>query len=714
MFNLESISINFSFSGFLFWLCVLIIAAYSWYNYRYTVPQVSPSKKILLTLLRALALTIIVFIIFEPIVSYAKKNIIEPVTLVFADNSRSMKINDGTNRENNIHKIINSARSELSGNITYNSFGSRVLEIKKDSINNISFDEGSTSFSDIFNNVSKSEKNISSVVIISDGVITEGSNPVFTAEKLKIPVITIGIGDSTTRKDLEIKNLLYNEYIYSETPTSIMASVGNNGLEGKNTTVTLYENDRVIEQKNITLSSDGIQNVEFTYTPKEGGEKKLTISASAVEGEFTTANNKKIFYVNVLSNKIKVVLLSGAPSPDLSFIRDVLAEDPNMNVRSITYIGQNKILEKVNPERLIDSADILFLIGFPSSAVSEQVLTKTLNRISVNSKPFFFLLTDIVDLNRLKSFLPELPFTLGRMMPGFSDVQPNIRTEEARNPAFQNNSQSPLEAWNNLPPVQQMNGEIIPKPESSVLSGIRINNVPVNKPLILTRKLGSKRSVAVTAKDVWRWKLQNANKNSNLFDQFVMSSLKWLNTSEEQKQVSIKTSKKVYALGERIEFNAQVYDDAFNPVSDAEVDVNVNGAEKSSIILNPLGSGLYEGVFETNKPGDYTFNGTAAVEKKKLGSDNGRFNIGEVDIEMSNPRMNYEFLSSLSSRTGGKFYTYNNYQQAVDFINNLNKHSTKEKIYRGEIDLWSNEWLLSFAILLFAIEWFIRKRSGML
>jgi len=714
MFNIEKFSLNFSYNGIFFLIAIIIIALYSFYNYRYTVPVVNPSKRLFLVFLRALALTLVVFIIFEPIVLLATKNIIEPVTLIFTDNSRSIKINDGTNREQTLKEILGNSLNNIKGNSELYSFGNKVIPVKKDSSGNFSFEEGSTNFSAIFNLISKSKENISSILILTDGVITEGSNPVFTAEKLNIPVFTIGIGDSTTRKDVEIKNLLFNEYIYAGTPTAIIASIGNNGFGGKSTLITLYENDKLVEQKNIILNSDGIQNIDFAYTPKDGGEKKITISAAPLEGEFTAANNKKVFYVNVLSNKIKIALLSGAPSPDQAFIKDILSEDSNIDVKSITYISQNKILEKASPEKIIDSADIFFLIGFPSKETSELILNKVIKQISDRNKSFFFLLTDAVDLNRLRSLAQELPFTIARNIPGYSEVQPNIRTEEVKNPLLQNNSQNPLDMWNNLPPVQQMNSEISARPESNVLSTVKINNVPLNKPLIISRKLGNKRSVAITAKDIWKWKLQMSSKNTNLFDSFVMGSLKWLNTSEEQKQVTIRTSKKVYALGERIEFTGQVYDEAFNPVSDAEVKVNISGSEKSELRLNPLGNGLYESVFETSNPGDYTFSGTASSDNKKIGADNGRFNIGEVDIEMSDPRMNYEFLSSLSNRTGGKFYIYNNYSQVFDLINKINTQSSKEKITKSEIDLWSSEWLLSIAIFIFALEWFIRKRAGML
>ena len=84
--------------------------------------------------------------------------------------------------------------------------------------------------------------------------------------------------------------------------------------------------------------------------------------------------------------------------------------------------------------------------------------------------------------------------------------------------------------------------------------------------------------------------MQTSDKNLNLFDSFILNSAKWLNTNDNKNNVSIKTSKKNYSLGEPVEFSAEVYDEALNPVSDAEIKVQIQGNNsKDEIILNSLG-----------------------------------------------------------------------------------------------------------------------------
>jgi len=357
-------------------------------------------------------------------------------------------------REEHVKNFIaDISAGKLNGTSGIFTFGSKVKEARADSLDKLNFSEGSTNFSNIFSGIKKDEQNISAITIISDGVITEGTNPVFTAEKMGIPVFTIGIGDSTRRNDVEIKNVLYNEYIYAGTPTSLLISIANKGFAGKSVTLSLSENDKPVEQKNIILNEDGVQNEEFIYTPKDGGEKKISVVVSPLEGEFTTANNKKVFYINVLSNKIKVVILSGAPSPDMAILKTVLQSDENLSVNSLTYIAPGKTVEKNNPEKITDSADIFFMVGFPSKEVPDDII----KRVLAKNKPFFFVLTDAVDLNKLKYFQNDLAFTINRTGQGFLEVQPYVSLNQTKNPLLQNNSPDNINEWNNLPPALQIN-----------------------------------------------------------------------------------------------------------------------------------------------------------------------------------------------------------------------------------------------------------------
>lgn len=715
MFNIDSFHINLAFSPVLLIIGLILAAVYTVYIYRYTIPQVSPFYRGVLVTLRALALLLILFIIFEPVITLTAVNKIPPVNLFFFDNSKSMQINDGTQRKETEEKLLHQlAGSSIRKSAELYSFGNRIGKVSFDSLDRFRYDESLTNLSRIFSSMKTAGRNISSVVIVSDGVITDGTNPVYQAEKLSIPVYTFGVGDTSGRNNVEIRRVVSNEYIYAQTPSVINAVIASSGFKNKNVTVSLIENNTTIGSQNIQLSESGLNNINLEYTPKSPGEKKLTLQVSSLPGEYTAGDNKKIFYVNVLNNKINTLIISGSPSPDLSFVRNTLQSDENLKVSTITQLNTGRFLENVNQKRLIDSADIFFLVGFPSQQTPDALLNSVLHEIRDLNKPFFLVLSSSTDFNRLRALQAELPFTIGRVNPGYTEAQPAVAAAAMDNPLLQG-STSDLNSWNNLPPVPKPNTELTAKPESNLLSKTRINNIELNSPLILSRKLGSKRSVAVLAKDIWKWKLQTAEKRLEVFDRLMLGSMRWLNTRDNQKQFSVSTSKKVYSLGEPVEFSAQVYDESFNPVDNAEVNIDVSTeGSKVTVNMNSLGGGLYEGTLTGGNPGDYQYSGTARLNGKEMGRDGGRFSIRDVEAEMISPVMDKQLMTELAKQTGGRFFYGNDFTQMLNMLEQQNAARSQDKKETKEYVLWSNEILLAAVIFLFALEWFLRKRSGMI
>ncbi len=716
MFGFDKINLTFSLNPFYFFAGLIVLALYSIYVYKYTIPAINRPLKYLLTSLRVIALILLLFIIFEPILTLVKKNILEPVNLVFVDNSKSILADEGKKKQEEVINVLNSLKNEGVFSFSdFKLFGHNISEANKDSILNLSFNQSSTNFSKIFSDLKKDEKNISSITIISDGIITEGNNPVYTAEKLGIPVVTVSVGDTASKNDVEIRNVITNDFIYTENPTTVLVSVANKGFANQNTKLTFFEEGIKIEEKDLTLSSEGTQNVAFTYTPVTGGEKKLTLTLAPLKGEYNLNNNKKVVFANVLKNKIKVLLIAGSPSPDLSFIKNTLEQDKNLTVNTITQIAQNKFLENNNRDRLLDSCQIIYLIGFPSAETSTDFLRKVKDEIENRNKAFFFVVSSSTDFNKLREIQNNLPFTIGKQAGGFFEVQPELREDGSRSPIVQTNNPKANEIWNDLPPVLKPNTELIPRPEAQVLSGIKINNVSINQPLILSKRIGNRRTIAVLGKDIWKWKLQTSQKNLDVFDRFVLNGAKWLNAKENRKQVQIKTIKKIYAKNEPVEFTAQVFDESFNPVNNAKVTVEIkNNNEKFNIALTSIGEGLYDGTFQTNIAGDYSFYGNAATENKALGTDEGKFNVGDIEVELINTRTDAEFLSLLANQTKGKCFTSSGNKDLADFLRMLKNESSKEKITTKEINLWSDSRIMILIILIFGVEWFLRKRAGML
>ena len=707
----NSFTILTSGSPLLIILFMLMLVAFSYFVYKYTIPKVASGLRFILIFLRILILAAILFLIFEPVLSLITRNNVETKTYIYIDNSNSLASEDSLKRLKQTISFINELNSTEGVKIQFYSFGDKIDSLNLEKSYKINFGESKTNFADILENINKNNSGINSVVILSDGIITDGIDPTYQAEKLQASIFTIGIGDSTRKKDVEIYNVLYNQFVYSGKQTTIEVTVRNYGYENRATRVSFFEENKFIETKDLVLSETGLNRISFNYKPDGDGEKKLTVSISHLEGEASLQNNSRVFYLNVLNTRLRVSLISGTPSADLSSIAKALATNKNIQINKLIQISSDKFWNDVNPN-LIDSADVLFMVDFPTSNTSQNLINKVSSVIAKN-KPFFFLLSGSVNLDRLRIFEKELPFSFSRSANEFIHVQPELNSESFSSYFSTSNNQKNV--WNNLPPVTQFSTEFSSKPGSNILVKSKVRNIPIGNPLIVTRSVGKQRVYAILAGDIWRWQLQTAERNPEFFDNFINDVVKWLRVSSNQKQFRITTDKKIYAPADDVEFRAELYDQTFSPIDSAKISAQVSYNQKmSELIFSPAGNGIYTSKFKPVEPGDYSFKGTAVLNGSTFKSETGRFNAGQIQIEKLDTRMNVEYLKLLANSTSGNYYSIESYKGLTDKLKRLNQTLSKEKVSSSEYQLWSYEWVLLFIILLFALEWFIRKRSGMI
>jgi hypothetical protein len=201
-------------------------------------------------------------------------------------------------------------------------------------------------------------------------------------------------------------------------------------------------------------------------------------------------------------------------------------------------------------------------------------------------------------------------------------------------------------------------------------------------------------------------------------DLFLSNANRWLTTEEENKRVRIAPSRKLYQAGERIDLLGQVYDESYQPIEQADVSIHITGSRLSKpldIALEAAGNGRFVAAIPEGLPkGDYTYQGSAAANGHVIGTDDGRFNVGDFNIELAETRMRSDILRQMAERTGGKFYTP---EQAASLLKDIaaNPRFTPREISNTrDYEIWNSWPLLVLALLFFAAEWFVRKRLGML
>lgn len=721
---MPSISFSFSVSALVPVLLILLAIAVSAFFYRHTVPPVSRGKRFLLISLRSLALALLFLFLFEPLLRLITTSEQQPVLAVLVDDSKSMTIKDRAgDRREQVKAIISRDNLErLAGRGEFRAFrfGTRTQDVPPDSLDSLSFHQDATDISAALRRVAgeRARSNIGAALLVSDGSYNLGHNPLSEAEHLGLPLYTIGIGDSTEQRDVLITKVVTNERVYSETEVPVDVTIKSSGYAGENVAVTLHDGRRELARTTVRLQ-EGTREyaAQLAYAPEGEGVKKYTVRISQLPGELTAANNQRAFLARILKSKLRVLLLAGAPSPDVAIIKQTLREDPNIDVHGLTQKTPETFYERPLTTALLDSSDCLVLIGFPSSAASGRLLEQISTAVARRNIPLLFVHGRGIDQRKLATLAPLLPFVESAMSAVEQLVLIDPLPAQRHHPILATNTDEGPESWKRLPPLFRMQSAFKAKAEATVLATIKLNNIVLNEPLVAIRNVNRRKSLAVLGYGLWRWRLmaQGSPQTEKLLATFLANSIRWLTTRDDDRPVKVTPSKEAFSQGEPVEFVGQVYDASARPVENAQLRVVAKHEGRSfETILRPIGNGRYEGVLEGLVQGDYTFTAGATQDAQSLGEDRGRFSVGELDLEFQDTRMNAQLLRQLAARSGGAFFLPSQLQELRRALEALPSFTPRELRTTEEFELWNWKYMLALVVLLLAVEWFVRKRSGML
>lgn len=722
----KSFTLGLAASPWIVALVILAAFAFAVYSYRRTSPPVRPPRRWTLITLRTLGVALLLMALFEPVLSLLGVNAEEPQVIVAVDNSQSMTLSgQDSSRLAEARAIAGRlGGSELGPSSSFVLFADSALPLRMPAgLDSLDASGGETRLESPFTLTADSLRlrNVRAIVLLSDGRYNSGANPLFAAEGLGIPVYAVGLGDSTEPRDLSVQQIFTNEITYLGSELPVEVRLKSAGYDGGTATVTLRDDNGVVASQQIAMAPGTNDYIAtFLYKPRAEGVAKLRADIGGGGQELTDKNNSRSAFVKVKSNKRRYVLLAGGPNPDAAFIRRLLGEDKNIDVR--TYIQRGTTGEfiegKLEPGSFRETEAVV-LVDFPTASTSPEAIRTVKSAVQSANLPLFLIMGSNIDVNKLKELESLLPVSFGVARGNEMQVSPDITGAGTNSPITRVRS---MDAWNTLPPIFRSETGVRAKPEAEVLATTKLGSANLDDPLIVSRRLGRSRSLAVLGYGIYRWQLLGEGPQAargeqvpGVLEDFIGNSLRWLAVRDEEKQVRIVTSKQLYNLGEPVRVLAQVYDESFNPLSDAEVAVSVQGGGRTySLALAPSGSGRYEATLSNLPAGDYSFGGRATSGGREIGRDEGRFTIGEIGLEFLQPSMNAELLRSLAGRTGGRFYTARTSGSIAEDILANKGFSPRTVESASDYPLWNYPWVLIAALAMFTLEWTIRKRSGMM
>ncbi len=702
---LSTISIEFNGAYLLLIGIIPVVLIYIYWGYSKTVPRLTSTLRILLTLLRCLVSVLIIILLFNPKILLNREAEKLPQLAILIDKSASMSIKEGNqSRATIISSIFNKKNLQELGRafeVSYFTF-SDSLEHRG------TFEPESLKYDGTVSNLSLALETVfrmlpsgnGAILMITDGAYNSGTDPSRIALRSPTPIFTVGIGDTLPQLDLAISRIKNSPLVYLKDEVSVDVTLqGNPGI----TSSLELRNHRgeLITRKNINFGkNEKFKYIQFNFKPDSAGKQTYSIEIKPVTGESIQDNNLKHFVVNVLESRIDALIIAGEPSADFSFLKRILMRDEDIELVTLVEKQGGEFYQSdglPSPQNF----DVIIMLDYPSNNSNRNYLNRVLDAVMQGVSVIIFprYHTHPSLLRRIEHIIPG-DFTR-------KGTVTNHRLLPAREISPLTSFFSEDFSFEGLPPVSCMRGWIRFKPEAVIVA-----NFDNGDPAIGYTTGTNHKNILIAAFSLWKWSLQDRehSKGDSLISNFWINSMRWLSTSGDEDLFTIKLGKRVFSRGEVVNFSARLFNQQYKPLENASVMVEIETPKgKLSLGLNPQDAGLYSGSTAFYNTGKFNYQGIAIAGKDTLKTE-GAFTVEAYNPEFNNPEMRAGLLRKISQLSGGKFYSPDEFS---DFIreNSMNPNITLEK---KEIKPFPSMTMLIIILFMLFLEWIIRKRKGLL
>ena len=645
--------------------------------------------------LRFVSLFLLLFLLLSPVLKYLSQKTEKPILGFYLDDSKSVKLEDSSAMFS-FYEAWEKFASKLS-----DEFDVRRFYFSNQVLDSFSGFEGSKTRLNAPSEHAKAifkRQNLGALIIASDGIMNTGNNPIYEKLTADVALFTVGLGDTTQRKDVFVKEVNANSLVFLNNSFNVLAHIQGYGFEGQTVKVSLMEGARELSSQNHTFrNSNDYSVLEFVTDADKPGFKRYSVKISSLEGELTRSNNQKDFYVEVIDGREKVLLLYHSPHPDVNAIANALSVNKNYEVvvRSIQDFEESEL------------KDISLLIGhqFPTNSSKD---TRIMLSVRKKKIPFWVILGGQSPVDQLGAVLPEIRIV--RRGNSWNDAQLNLNSKFN---AF-SFSEELIEQSTEWPPLLAPFGQYNANSKLEVLGFQSINRITTEFPLIAFSETEGIKTGWIFGEGVWRWRIKDFSRNNSddIFNELISKTARYLMVKEDKRRFRAYPAKNEFDEDENIRLQAELFDQNFEPIANAEISlkiVNESGKE-FDYLMSQSGSGyaLDAGNFEA---GYYSF--VASVKSRpEFEKVKGGFLVKPVQIEYTQLQADHSLLKELAANTEGAFFNQNQFEALEKAIREDSRIRPLIKTNTKIEELIKVELLLMILAACLAFEWFIRKWEG--
>jgi hypothetical protein len=696
-------------------LLTLVLVALGLWAYRFTLPPLAPALRRVLPALRIVAFVLLAWLLAQPVLERAGGG--GARLIVLADHSRSMDLPAGVGPELRsavATRAVAALRRAWRGRATVEvmPFADGLLP---DSANAAGTHRGATALGTALDEVARSPagERTAGVVVVSDGVVNAGDDPVAAARSLGMPVHAVVVG-AASGEDRVVGSVESSVAARVGQPTTVRVRIATTESRGVPMTVRLLDQGRELGRASVMAPGGGAEvTAEFHVTPTRPGLAVWTAHVDSLPGERTLENNARQVAVEVAPGRLGVVIVSPGLNWDLAFLRRALLGDSSLSVttftrerggwRQVEHGGRGGapdaealrgqavvVLDAITPAEVGDGFDaalatfvrggggLLLFGGAPPGLARYRT-----GRLAAD----LALALDAGAIGRAGAPLPALE---SRELLAW-DIDP-ARGERA---------------WQAAAPLNDV-APAAPGAGDRVLLAAGAGGPP----LLFVRRIGRGQALLVNGTGMWRWSLSGADELTAERGRALWRRLLvWLAEPAQGEPLRVRPERWLTPAGEPVRLFATLQDAAFRPVADAAVDGELRDAagHMRRIAFEPREAGNYVATLDQLPPGRYSLSARAQRGGREVGRSATELAVDRWSLELARTQPDSASLAAMARASGGK-------ATAAGDVERWARSLSARTLAGGRTDslkLWESPWIFALIIGCLALEWFLRRRRGL-
>lgn len=598
------------------------------------------------------------------------------------------------------------------------------------------------------------------------------------------PICPILTGSSRGTKDAAVISVGSPQSVFLGDRVRVKTEIKADGMRGKQLAVKLLREGAVIHEEKVSVPDNDFRTtLRFSHQPPEKGIFSYTVRIDPVEGELFPNNNEWSFDVAVSDDRTNVLLIDDRPRWEFRYLRNLFdSRDKSVHLQYVLLHPDTLQGAPALPEipasasrkfgdseatRLPSSPeewrkfDVIILGDLPPAVLGEETW-KTIRECVDERGAMLVIVAGPSHMphaftnETARSLIPvEYDSSTAEMMQGPEPAYRLMLTAEGRNSPIFTPTDSGLEnarIWSEIPvmrwrhpikgirkgaevlawakpvPVDALGNPVESNDAEPALAGdmatalTRQRETEQRNALVVASQTGLGKVAMLNFDQTWRFRYGIGD---TIHHKFWGQLMRWgagENLAAGTEHVRLGTRRLSYEAGEKVRVMARLVDDAFRPVSDAEVGIAVYNKDgqvvlRKSLAFQAQSHGMYETEFESlTEPGAYRVELTGPKVEELLSKENVKTVEQKLTIlaegnpvELGEVSVNPELATKIASMTRGIVAKPDEAAKVLSLFGDATKEVDESK----ETKLWDNWMILALAVAAATAEWILRRRGGL-